>query len=211
LPSTRYGIRVERLRRAGEIAVALLIGVASVGWAQRASTADTAVHVRRHYTKQNSIAFSALGVASFGVIWVLPENISKWPRSERHLDHLLDAYRTPPVWDHDPWVWNYVIHPIAGAYAYDAERNHGEGPLRSFLFSTGTSVAWEYGFEAWIEHPSQQDLLITSTTGSLLGELSYRASRRMARNGFNPLEKVALVLINPVWILQRGFATHDRQ
>ena len=32
----------------------------------------------------------------------------------------------------------------------------------------------------------------------------------MAKNGFNPLEKAALVLINPVWVLQRGFATKDR-
>jgi hypothetical protein len=192
------------------ICVAIIATAAKAPSKLSAQQADSAVHVHRHYTKQNSIAFSALGVASFGVIWVLPENISKWPRAERHLDHLLDAYRTPPVWDHDPWVWNYVIHPVAGAYAYDAERNHGESPLRSFLFSTGTSVAWEYGFEAWIEHPSKQDLLITSTTGSILGELSYRATRRMAENGFNPLEKIALVLINPVWILQRGFATKDR-
>ena len=193
-----------------------LIGIAVIGstaGAQAnvsAQSPDSAVHVHRHYTRENSIAFATLGVASFGVIWVLPENISKWPHAERHLDHLLDAYRTPPVWDHDPWVWNYLIHPVAGAYAYDAERNHDESPTRSFLFSTGTSVAWEYGFEAWIEHPSVQDLLITSTTGSVLGELSYRATRHMAKNGFNPLEKAALVLINPVWVLQRGFATKDR-
>jgi hypothetical protein len=190
---------------------ALIVSGAGASEAQgAAANADSAVHVHRHYTKQNAIAFSTLGVLSFGVIWILPEEISKWPRNERQLNHLLDAYRTPPVWDHDPWVWNYVIHPVAGAYAYDAERNHDEGPMRSFLFSTATSVAWEYGFEAWIEHPSAQDLLITSTTGSVLGELSYRATRRMARNGFNPLEKVALVVINPVWILQRGFRTRDR-
>lgn len=167
---------------------------------------DSTAAVRRHHTRENSLAFTALGTASFGIIWVLPEDVSKWPRNDRHLNHLLDAYRKPPVWDEDHWVWNYVVHPVAGAYAYDAERNWGETPLRSFLFSTATSVAWEYGFEAWIEHPSAQDLLITSTTGSVLGELAYRATRRMERNGFHGWEKAGLILVNPVWVLQRGFS-----
>jgi hypothetical protein len=170
------------------------------------SVMDSTAAVRRHHTRENSVAFAALGATSFAVIWVLPEDISKWPRKDRHLNHLLDAYRKPPVWDKDSWVWNYVVHPVAGAYAYDAERNWGEKPLRSFLFSTGTSVAWEYGFEAWIEHPSAQDILLTSTTGSVLGELAYRATRRMERNGFHGWEKGALVLVNPVWVLQRGFS-----
>jgi len=185
--------------------LALAAAIASPARAQTAVTRDTTTQPHRHHTRQNALAFSVLGVASFAVIWFLPEELSKWPREQRKLNHLLDAYRTPPVWDHDPWVWNYVIHPVAGAYSYLAERNHEESSLRSFLFSTATSVGWEYGVEAWIEHPSAQDLLLTSTTGSLLGELSYRATRRMAHNGFNPLEKLAVIAINPLWPLQHGF------
>lgn len=184
---------------------AVLLGALATSAAAQASVLDSSGVVRRHHTRQNSIAFGALGAASFAVIWVLPEEISKWPREDRRLNHLLDAYRKPPVWDNDSWVWNYAIHPAAGAYAYLAERNYGESPMRSFLFSTATSVAWEYGFEAWIEHPSAQDLLITSTVGSLLGEASHRATRRMERDGFRGWEKVALVVVNPVRILQRGF------
>lgn len=166
---------------------------------------DSLVIASKHHTLQNAAAFAGLGVVSFGVLWVLPEDISKWPRDERKLNHLLDAFRRPPVWDRDPWFWNYAVHPVLGAYTYLAERNYGESPLRAFLFSTGASVAWEYGFEAWIEHPSAQDLLITSTVGSLLGELSYRATRRLRRDGITSWEKVVLVVINPVWVVQRGF------
>jgi hypothetical protein len=175
-------------------------------WEKRDSTRATP----KHHTMQNAAWFTAYGIVAFGVIWVLPEDISKWPRDERKLNHLLDAYRSPPVWDQDPWFWNYAVHPVLGAYSYLAERNHGESRLRSFLFSTATSVGWEYGVEAWVEHPSAQDLWITSTTGSVLGELSYQATRKLARNGFNRWERVALVVINPIWIAQHGFSSTSR-
>jgi hypothetical protein len=163
---------------------------------------------RRHHTVQNTVVFAGLSVVSFGVIWMLPEDVSKWPKEDRSLNHFLDAYRKPPVWDSDAWFWNYLAHPVAGAWGYLAERNHGESKLRSFLFSTATTaIGWEYGVEAWIEHPSAQDLLITSTTGSVLGELSYRATQRMSRNGFTRIEKVTVWVINPLWPIQRGFAT----
>jgi len=167
---------------------------------------DTAARARTRHTLQNAAWFTGYGIVAFGVIWVLPEDISKWPREERKLNHLLEAYQRPPVWDQDPWFWNYAVHPVLGAYSYLAERNYGESRWRAFLFSTATSIGWEYGVEAWVEHPSAQDLLITSTTGSVLGELSYRATRKLARNGFNRWEKGVLLAINPVWVAQRGFS-----
>lgn len=166
---------------------------------------DSLGAVRRHHSVQNAEAFSALGVVTLGIIYELPENVSKWSPDQKTFRHFLDSYRSPPVWDHDPFFWNWIMHPIGGAYAYLSERNWGESPTRGFLFSTAASVAWEYGFEAPIEHPSAQDLLITSTTGSVLGELSYRATKRMARNGFSRWEKVAVTVINPVWVIQRGY------
>ena len=172
---------------------------------------DSAARTRTRHTLQNAAWFAGYGVVAFGVIWVLPEDISKWPRDERKLNHLLEAYQRPPVWDQDPLFWNYVVHPVLGAYSYLAERNHGESRWRAFLFSTATSVGWEYGVEAWVEHPSAQDLLITSTSGSVLGELSYRATRKLARNGFNRWEKVVLLAINPVWVAQRGFSATIRR
>lgn len=167
---------------------------------------DTSARTRNRRTLQNAAWFTAYGVVAFGVIWVLPEDISMWPREDRKLDNLLDSFRSPPVWDQDPWFWNYAVHPVLGAYSYLAERNHGESPLRGFLFSTATSIGWEYGVEAWVEHPSAQDLLITSTTGAVLGELSYQATKKLARDGFGAWERVVLVVINPIWLAQNGFS-----
>jgi len=151
------------------------------------------------------------GVATFGVIWMLPEDISKWDRSagpdgfKPGASQFRQAYTKPPVWDSDGWVVNYVGHPISGMQTYLLERNHGSSRLRSFVFSTAASVGWEYGIEAWAEQPSIQDLLVTSTVGSVLGELSYRATHSMRRDGLSRREKVVLTLINPVHVLQNGY------
>jgi hypothetical protein len=155
-----------------------------------------------HHTRTSVLVLAGSSVVSFGVLWVLPEDVSKWPKEDRQLNHFLDAYRRPPVWDRDPFFWNYIAHPLAGQWTYLMERNHGESPLRSFLFSTAASLAWEYGVEAAIEHPSAQDLITTSPFGSLLGEATYIATRRMARNGFNRWEKAAMVVVNPVYVVQ---------
>ena len=155
-----------------------------------------------HHTRTNVLVLAGSAAVSFGVLWVLPEDISKWPKEDRQLNHFLEAYRRPPVWDRDPFFWNYIAHPLAGQWTYLMERNHGASPLRSFLFSTAASLAWEYGVEAAIEHPSAQDLITTSPVGSLLGEASYIATRRMAHDGFNRWEQAAMLVVNPVYVVQ---------
>lgn len=74
-----------------------------------------------------------------------------------------------------------------------SERNYGEGFLRSFLFSTVSSITWEYFIESWVEQPSIQDLLATSTVGSLLGEGNYRLTMKMKKNVLIFLKKLLLL------------------
>jgi len=114
-----------------------------------------------------------------------------------------DAWTRPPVWDTDGVVANYVLHPIMGAEAYLTVRNRGYGPIGSFLFATGVSVAWEYLFEAWVERPSAQDLLTTSPIGSLQGELRFQIRRRIA--GWNPSlgRDALLILVDPIEAIHR--------
>ena len=89
------------------------------------------------------------------------------------------AYTAPPVFDKDHWSINYVSHPLMGSETYLRAREHHFGPFGSFLFSTAASLSWEYLIESWTEPPSIQDLLVTSTSGSLLGELRYKAKKKM--------------------------------
>jgi hypothetical protein len=121
------------------------------------------------------------------------------------MSNLRRAWTSPPVWDKDPWMTNFVGHPYAGAFYYNMLRSQGASPRASFLYSTGQSLLWEFVTEAVAEQPSIQDLLFTSNLGSIIGELSHRATIRMGRNGFSTFEKILSTLINPVYVFNNGF------
>jgi hypothetical protein len=125
-----------------------------------------------------------------------------WADAKRNLHR---AWTTPPVWDKDPWRVNYLGHPYAGSYYYNMLRTQGASPRAAFLYSTGQSLLWEFVIEAVSEQPSIQDLLVTSNIGSVLGEMSHRATTRMSRNGFSTLEKILTMIINPAYIFNNGF------
>src|SRR4029450_5088905 len=114
-----------------------------------------------------------------------------------------DAWTRPPVWDTDGAIANYVLHPIMGAEAYLTVRNRDYGPIESFLFAPAVSVGWEYLFEAWVERPSAQDLLVTSPIGSLQGELRFQMRRRIARWRPSVGRDALLILVDPVEALHR--------
>jgi hypothetical protein len=118
-------------------------------------------------------------------------------------DNFADAWTRPPVLDSDGIVANYVLHPIMGAEAYLTVRNRDYGPIESFLFATGVSVGWEYLFEAWVERPSIQDLLVTSPIGSLQGELRFQIRRRIARWSPSAGRDALLILVDPIEALHR--------
>lgn len=148
-------------------------------------------------------------VVAMGVIALLPEDISKWKQEDDPWSSMQanfeQAWTQPPVWDRDGWAVNYVGHPMVGMYTYLIPRNMGAGRARSFLFSTVASFGWEYVFEAWAEQPSIQDLLITSTVGSLLGEAVFQLTRALLRGGLRGWEKVVLTVVNPVYVIEHGY------
>jgi hypothetical protein len=119
-------------------------------------------------------------------------------------DNFADAWSRPPDWDDgDGVVANYVLHPFMGAEAYLMLRNRDYGPIESFLFATGVSVAWEYLFEAWGQQPSAVDLVTTSPIGSLQGELRFQIRRRIARWSPSAGRDALLILVDPVEALHR--------
>ena len=119
-------------------------------------------------------------------------------------DNFADAWTYLPEWDSDGVVANYVLHPIMGAEAYLTLRNRDYGPMQSFLFATGVSFAWEYLFEAWVEQPSGQDLLVTSPAGALLGELRFQMKRGLATWSPSLGRSALLILVDPIEAIHRG-------
>jgi len=164
------------------------------------------VDLAAKYSLVNEIAvWTGISLVSMGILLILPENITLWDHDNMGWSKFKEAYTMPPVWENDKWAINYVGHPLNGMLFYLSERNYDKSVLRSFLFSTALSILWEYGIEAWAERPSAQDLIFTSTIGSLMGEASYQATKLMRRNGFSTTEKIFVTIINPVYVIEHGF------
>jgi hypothetical protein len=111
------------------------------------------------------------------------------------------AFTMPPAFDDDGWFYNYLSHPLMGSETYLRAREAGYGYFGCFLFSSAMSISWEFFLESWTERPSIQDLLITSTTGSLLGELRYWAKGKMNPKYhwfIDPINTLYLALCKPL-------------
>lgn len=136
----------------------------------------------------SSVLFGA-GVVALGVLHMLPENATSWNKKKitdvPPFRRWVDNVKKGPVWDKDNLVFNYVLHPYGGAAYYMGARSQGFNVFYSFLYCAGVSTLfWEYGVEAFMEVPSLQDLIITPTTGAILGEGFYLLKRHIVSNGY---------------------------
>lgn len=137
----------------------------------------------------NTGVLMGAGIATMLVLEALPKDATAWnkkanadtPLFKRWLNHV----KAGPVWDHDNLVFNYVLHPYAGAAYYMGARSCGFNCWGSFLYCFCiSSFFWEYGFESFNEIPSVQDLVVTPIVGSLVGEGFYLVKRKIVGNGY---------------------------
>lgn len=147
--------------------------------------------VRPNYKRlwlHTGVLFTA-GVTTLGILELLPEDATAWNKEElrntpffkRWWNHVSNG----PVWDHDNWIFNYVLHPYAGAAYYMGARSLGFSQMQSFAYCFCISTFfWEYGIEAFMEKPSIQDLIITPVCGMLIGETFYKIKRSIVANDY---------------------------
>jgi hypothetical protein len=149
---------------------------------------NDAVGTKYNAITEDTVYLQGFMLGTIGAISSLPEGISKWDKNslkDRSLsDRWYDNVSNGPVWDKDNNYVNYVGHPLAGATYYTLARNDGlsiaESSTYSFLMST---FFWEYGYEAFSEIPSIQDLIVTPLFGSIVGEYAYGLQLDINRNG----------------------------
>ncbi len=157
-------------------------------------------------------------VAVMGVIAILPENISNWPKkykemtsAQAYLKKHAENIDKGPVWDNDHWAVNYIGHSLSGSFYYVWGRQAGltwqESTILSALMST---FFWEYGWEAFTEVPSIQDLIINPLLGSLIGEgANYLYNEIMQNNGLVYdsviLGSLSRGLLNPIGEMNKHF------
>lgn len=172
-----------------------------------------------HLSKDEKVAlkslkdFSILGAGAFGLIYAMPESVSKWDKSKGFMaiaGQWKDRVAAGPVIDQDDWVINYIGHPLSGAAYYTMVRHRGLSAMQSAAFSFCMSTFfWEYGIEAFAEIPSIQDLILTPLIGSLIGEVYYSWGNAIERNGgkllgSKILGKTATVLMDPATAMANG-------
>jgi hypothetical protein len=136
--------------------------------------------------------FIGCGGVMMIVLEALPENATAWNKTELRetpvFQRWKDHVKKGPVIDKDRPAFNYILHPYAGAVYYQAARGSGCNWWQSFLYCTFVSnVLWEYGFEAFNEIPSIQDLLITPIIGSAFGEGFHLYKKKILKNDYRVL------------------------
>lgn len=128
-----------------------------------------------------------LGVASVLVLYAMPPSLTGWERGYNVSDlpsRWWNNVSRPPEWDSNDWFFNYVTHPYCGGVYYIMARKSGYSQRDSFVYSALMSTFfWEYGFEAFAERPSKQDLVVTPVFGWLYGEWAYRREQSIMAHG----------------------------
>ncbi len=171
----------------------------------------------------NTAVLSGAFVGTLFVLECLPEDATSWNRASIQQTPMFkrwfrNIFKRGPEWDHDKFIFNYVLHPYAGAAYFMSARSCGFSFWGSLLYSACIStIGWEFGIEAFMERPSYQDIVVTPVIGSIFGELMYRGKRAIVDRNYELLGSwflghAACFLLDPVnevIDLFRGSPTRD--
>lgn len=157
----------------------------------------------------NTAVLSGAFVGTLFVLELLPEDATSWNRASLQKDPFYTRwynhiFKRGPEWDHDKFVFNYVLHPYAGAAYFMAARSCGFNFYQSLLYCACIStIGWEFGIEACMERPSIQDIFVTPLVGSVFGELFYKLKRNIVSHdytlfGSRAIGNIVVFLIDPV-------------
>lgn len=157
----------------------------------------------------NTAVLSGAFLGTLFVLQCLPEDATSWNRAEFQNTTFYsrwyeNIFVKDPEIDHDNPIFNYILHPYAGAAYFMAARSCGFSFWGSMLYSALIStVGWEFGVEACMERPSYQDIVITPVVGSILGELFYKCKRHIVEHdytlwGSRVMGNIVVFLVDPV-------------
>ena len=157
----------------------------------------------------NTAVYAGAFVGTLFVLEMLPEDATAWNRSEInsipfYKRWYTNIFKKGPEWDHDLFIFNYVLHPYAGAAYFMSARTCGFNFWQSMLYSAFISnIGWEFGIEACMERPSYQDLVVTPVIGSLIGGGFYRLKRLIVENDYYLLNSrllghIAAFILDPL-------------
>lgn len=153
--------------------------------------------------EKNMIAASSEVFAANILVWSYHEFLSKEGWANISLKTMKNNLKLGFTWDYDDFTTNQFLHPYHGSAYFNAARTNGFTFWESAPFAFSGSLMWEYFME--IERPSYNDLLNTTVSGIIFGEITYRVSDLIineSTSGFERfLRETAVFFINPM----RGF------
>jgi len=112
------------------------------------------------------------------------------------------AFLDPPLNDGDPFITNYVEHPLVGMSTYLYFRALGYNRISSSFGSFWQSLLFEYTVEGWQQPPSLNDIIATPGLGVPLGILLEETSSWLAKRNSQFLRFLSYV-VNPTKIFIR--------
>lgn len=157
----------------------------------------------------NTAVLSGAFIGTLAVLECLPEGATNWNRAAIQSNPFYkrwfkNIFKRGPEWDGDSPIFNYVLHPYAGAVYFMAARSCGFNYYRSLLYAACIStIGWEFGIEACMERPSIQDIFVTPLIGSAFGEMFYRLKRHIVAHDYTlwgspVIGNIVVFLIDPV-------------
>jgi len=166
---------------------------------------------------KDTVYLQFLLIGTIGVLYMMPDSVTNWDSSDNDQslsEKWKENVKAGPVMDEDDFVINYIGHPVSGAWYYTLARNDGYDELDSFLYSVFLSTfVWEYGYEAFAEIPSIQDLFSTPIIGSIMGEGMYYLEKQLDANhgiiwGSKYLGNVSYFFLNPFGQIANGMSDY---
>ncbi|MCX6560207.1 MAG: DUF3943 domain-containing protein [Candidatus Aminicenantes bacterium] len=106
--------------------------------------------------------------------WAMDRFIMGYPWARVGLTSWKNNFLKGWQWDIDPFNTNFFFHPYSGGAFFNSARSNGYGYFSSVPFALMGSLMWEYFGETG--RPAYNDLINTTLSGSLFGEIFYRLS-----------------------------------
>ena len=119
------------------------------------------------------------GIISFGEVNLMNVLLTGYNRVVRKMSYAEVTLESmwynlshPWVWDQDEFYINTIGHPYQGSFYYTSGRANGFDFWTSLGLTAYGSLSWEYLMET--EAPSINDLILTSISGAMFGEVLHR-------------------------------------
>lgn len=152
------------------------------------------------YSEKNY--WSAAGEVLAVNTWVLLQAryISDEHWSKISFKSIKNNFKKGFVWDDNTFGMNQFLHPYHGSAYFNSARSNGLTFWESAPYAFGGSLMWEYAYE--VELPAYNDLINTTISGIILGEISYRISNLIIDESTIGFERFSreftAFIINPV-------------